>query len=138
MAQKYYKIPSLNNQVRSYKLDGSEDPFIPNDAVRMTEQEVHNFLNPAVGFSDYQVAIQKHMDDGAKEYGYDGIATAVTYAEEPIVQRFQDEGRAFRAWRSLCWATCYQLLEEFQNGNIDQPTIQEVINALPELEVVYG
>lgn len=78
-------------------------------------------------------AVQSHMDAAAKARGYDDIKSAVTYADEPAVPRFQAEGQAFRAWRSLCWAKCYELLDEFQAGTRPLMTADEVIAALPEL-----
>ena len=54
--------------------------------------------------------MQAHLDTVARTYGYDGIATVVTYAEEPAVARFQLEGQAFRAWRSKVWNAAHGAL----------------------------
>lgn len=54
-----------------------------------------------------RVRLQRVMDDAARALGYDDIKTAITYAEEPAVPKFQAEGLAFRTWRSLVWAACY-------------------------------
>lgn len=78
-------------------------------------------------------AVQAHMDTAAHDRGYDDIKSAVTYADEPAVPKFQAEGQAFRAWRSMCWAKCYELLDEFQAGTRPLMTADEVIAALPEL-----
>lgn len=78
-------------------------------------------------------AVQAHMDAAAHVRGYDDIKSAVTYADEPAVPKFQAEGQAFRAWRSLCWAKCYELLDEFKAGTRPLMTADEVIAALPEL-----
>lgn len=56
-------------------------------------------------------AVQAHLDTVARTYGYDGIATVVTYAEEPAVARFQLEGQAFRAWRSKVYGRLVDLVE---------------------------
>lgn len=82
-------------------------------------------------------AVQLHMDAIAMTYGYDSIASAVTYADEPAVPRFQAEGQAFRRWRSLVWAACYQVLAEVEAGNRAVPTESELLALLPALEVVY-
>lgn len=76
-------------------------------------------------------AVQAHMDATAKTAGYDNIASAVTYADEPAVARFQTEGRAFRAWRSLVWAACYQLLGEVNAGTREPMSADQVIAELP-------
>ncbi|WP_454914160.1 hypothetical protein [Variovorax gossypii] len=66
-------------------------------------------------FKERQIAlrglVQEYMDSMARSLGYDDIKTAVTYADEPVVPKFQNEGRALRAWRSTLWAACYDFLE---------------------------
>ncbi len=78
-----------------------------------------------------KAAVQSHMDTTAQSLGYDDIKTAVTYAEEPAVPKFQAEGQALRAWRSLVWAKCYQLLDEVQSGMRGRMTPDQVIAELP-------
>lgn len=85
-----------------------------------------------------RAAIQAHMDTAARGYGYDDVKAAVTYAEEPSVPKFQAEGRAFRAWRSLVWAHAYGVLDDVQAGTRPQPTAEELLAELPVLEVTYG
>lgn len=80
-------------------------------------------------------AIQLHMDNTARTFRYDDIKSAVTYAEEPSVPKFQMEGRGFRAWRSLVWAYAYEQLALVQNGEREQPTIADFIMELPELVI---
>lgn len=85
-----------------------------------------------------RTAIQAHMDAAAQGYGYDDVKAAVTYADEPAVPKFQAEGQAFRAWRSLVWAHAYGVLDEVQAGTRPQPTVEELLAELPVLEVTYG
>jgi hypothetical protein len=54
-----------------------------------------------------RVRLQLVMDDAARALGYDDIKTAITYADEPAVPKFQAEGQAFRVWRSMVWDACY-------------------------------
>lgn len=82
-----------------------------------------------------RAAIQAHMDAAAQGYGYDDIKAAVTYADEPAVPKFQSEGRAFRAWRSLVWAHAYGVLDAVQAGDREQPTADELLAELPELVI---
>ena len=79
----------------------------------------------------YTNAVQAHLDNVARAKGYDGILSAVTYAEESSVPRFQQEGILFRAWRSNVWANCYTMVAEVQQGLRPAPTVEEVIAALP-------
>lgn len=79
--------------------------------------------------------VQHHMDEAARALRYDDIRTAVTYAEEPAVPKFQVEGQAFRAWRSLVWAACYAILDEVNNGVRPIPTDEDLIAELPKLAI---
>ena len=78
-------------------------------------------------------AVQAHLDATANTRGYDTIYTAVTYADEPAVPRFQAEGRAFRAWRSLVWAHCHQVLADVQAQTRTIPTEAELLAELPQI-----
>lgn len=75
--------------------------------------------------------VQDYMDAIARSYGYDDIRTAVTYAEEPSVPKFQAEGRALRAWRSAVWQACYELLERVQAGAAPEPGLEHLADLLP-------
>lgn len=81
----------------------------------------------------FEQAIQSHLDAAAKSRGYDSIATAVSYAEEPAVARFQNDGKAFRAWRSLVWAYAYQELAKVKAGEREIPTLDAFLAELPAL-----
>lgn len=78
-----------------------------------------------------EVAVQRHLDRVAQSWSYDDMRAACTYADEPAVQQFQAEGQALRAWRSLCWAACYQMLNDTIAAGTPRPSVQEVIAALP-------
>lgn len=81
----------------------------------------------------FENGIQDHMDAAAHARGYDSIATAVSYAEEPAVPRFQDDGKAFRAWRSRVWAYAYQELAKVKAGEREIPTLDAFLAELPAL-----
>jgi hypothetical protein len=103
----------------------------------MTAAEVEAHINPpkTTGqlIDEFKLAIQAHMDSAAKAVGYDDIKTAVTYADEPSVAKFQAEGRAFRAWRSQCWAYGYQEMDKVLLGQRPMPTVAQMIGELPAL-----
>lgn len=81
----------------------------------------------------YSAAVQSHLDAAARDAGYDNINTAVSYANEPSVVKFQIEGAALRAWRSLCWAYCYAQLAAVEAQEREQPPIEALIAELPSL-----
>lgn len=71
-------------------------------------------------------AVQRHLDEQARTLGYDNIFTAITYAGEPSVPKFQQEGLALRKWRSEVWAAGYELLAA---GEVLTP--EAVLSRLP-------
>lgn len=75
--------------------------------------------------------IEAHLDAQAIAMGYKNMERAVGYADEPAVPKFQAEGRALRAWRSLVWAACYELLGQWQDGKLQEPTLEQLIAVLP-------
>lgn len=76
-------------------------------------------------------AIQAHLDAQAREMSYESIFTAVTYAEEPVVPKFQIEGAALRAWRSLVWDYGYGVLAAVLAAERAVPTAEDLIAELP-------
>jgi hypothetical protein len=80
--------------------------------------------------SKIEIAVQSLLDSTAQASGYDSILTAVTYVGSPVT-KFNAEGIAFRDWRAQCWDTCYQLLAQWQAGDIAEMTPAEVVAALP-------
>ncbi|MCF7543892.1 hypothetical protein [Pseudomonas petrae] len=83
--------------------------------------------------STFEHSIQGFLNASAVAHGYDDIMTAVSYAEEPAVPKFQNDGKAFRAWRSLVWAYAYEQLAAVKDGTRRQPTIEEFLGELPAL-----
>lgn len=78
-----------------------------------------------------RVRLQRVMDDAARAIGYDDIKTAITYADEPAVPKFQAEGQALRAWRSQVWDACYA--HPAMAGLAPIPTPDEAEALMPEL-----
>jgi phosphoglycolate phosphatase-like HAD superfamily hydrolase len=81
------------------------------------------------------LAIQQHLDKSARAMGYDDIKSAVTYADEPAVPLFQQQGRAFRAWRSLVWAAAAEIEAAVKSGSRPFPEVEEVLAELPALSI---
>ena len=131
----YFK--NQNGDVYAYDTQAERDQFGGPDLVLMTPDEVAAHLapppTPEQVIEAMRAAIQTHIDKAAQGYGYDDVKAAVTYADEPAVPKFQAEGRAFRAWRSLVWAYAYGVLAEVKAGDREQPTVEELIAELPEL-----
>lgn len=83
--------------------------------------------------AEYQTNVQTHLDITAKAAGYNDLKDVITYADEPAVPKFQADGVAFRAWRSLCWAYCYDQMTAIEQGKRKTPTSAELVAELPVL-----
>lgn len=96
------------------------------EAAHRTEEEIlKDFLHTV------ETAVQKMLNDKATSLGYDSIITAVTYADDATVPKFQSDGTSLRIWRSLCWAKCYELIEVGE-----ELTVDEVMAQMPEYEEI--
>lgn len=105
--------------------------------VNMTaaEKAARDAAVQAAATAQFEQAVQAKLDGAAQAARYDSIATAVSYAEEPAVPKFQNDGIAFRAWRSLVWAYAYEQLALVLAGGREQPTVDEFLAELPALEL---
>jgi hypothetical protein len=139
---KLFRLASQPNDVFEFAGDGSEDEHIPEGAVALTDAEAAAYRNPpAIALTpeqqaaQYVQATQNMLDALARSWGYDDAKSAVTYADEPAVPKFQHEGQAIRAWRSLVWAELYTLQAQVQAGTRPVPTSVELIALLPAAPV---
>lgn len=115
--------------------------LLPENVIEITAEEAailqsNKATTPTI--EDYEAAVQRFMDSSAKSFGYDDIKSAVTYAEEPSVIRFQLEGKSFRTWRSLCWDYCYEQLDRVQKKERNVPTVEELVAELPQFVLLQG
>lgn len=122
-AEEHAALLEGQSQGKLIDFDAEGYPFLADPPSPTPEQ-----INAALTAS-----VQAHMDAQARALNYDDIKTAVTYADEPAVPKFQAEGLAFREWRSLCWAHCYAMLDAVNAGERDIPTAEELIVELPTL-----
>lgn len=81
---------------------------------------------------DYVFAVQRMLDNKAEERNYNGILSLCTYATSKN-SKFSAEGQAGVVWRDAAWATCYEVLAEFMAGKRQQPTVDELIAAIPAM-----
>lgn len=82
-------------------------------------------------------AVQNALDAKAQELKYDSCLSVCSYVDTGV-QKFDDEGRAFRAWRSAVWAKGYEILAQVQAGVREIPTEEELLEMLPELVITYS
>lgn len=72
-------------------------------------------------------SVKAHLDAVARAAGYDDMATAVSYADEPAVPRYQADALALRAWRSLVWRDALALMA----APFDLPDKTQLLGLLP-------
>lgn len=81
-------------------------------------------------------AVQALLNSEAKKLRYDDIFTAISY-EGDANPKFAAEAAAFKAWRSVVWTLCYQILDDVIAGKRPVPTAEQLISELPEFVIEY-
>jgi len=82
---------------------------------------------------DYRIAIQTHIDATARQRDYDGGVSCASYVNSTNPQ-WAAEAQAFVAWRDSVWSYAFQELAKVENGEREQPTIDEFLSELPQIE----
>lgn len=77
--------------------------------------------------------VQLMLDRKAQEKNYDNGFALSTYANSTIPS-FKEEAKKYIEWRDQCWTICYGLLDKYQSGEIERPTVDDVMNQMPTLE----
>ena len=90
--------------------------------------------SPEATAARYEAAVQAELDRAARARGYDSLFTAISYADEPAVPRFQTDGQAFRRWRSLVWDYAHTELNAVLTGEKPRPGLDAFLASLPSLE----
>lgn len=155
---KYYYVPTL----KTFMIEGIH-PNIPSGSIALTETEYKDLFHeindnrkvveiiggkialkePVISvetiLAEMEIGLQNHLDSVAKGFGYDNIMSAISYADEPSVPKFQREGMAFRKWRSLFWVAANQHKSSVLEGDIQPPaTIDDLIEILPKFNITLG
>ena len=81
--------------------------------------------------------VQHVLDSKAQELNYDSCLSVCSYIDTGV-DKFDAEGKSFRAWRSAVWAKGYEILAEVQEGKREIPTEEELIAELPKLVINYN
>jgi hypothetical protein len=81
----------------------------------------------------FRVAIQSHVDAQAVSRRYDSGNSLATYVYSTNAA-WAAEAIAFVAWRDAVWAYAYAEMDRVLNGDREQPTIEELLEELPEME----
>lgn len=80
-----------------------------------------------------KATVQAFMDQTAKSNGYENLISAISYADEEAVPSFQQDGKDFRAWRSLVWQYVYAELALWHDEPERASSLLELLQDLPAL-----
>lgn len=86
---------------------------------------------PAI--EEYRLAIQGFIDRKAKEKQYDNGATFASYVNSTVAQ-WASDAKAFVKWRDDVWQYSFSELDKVKSGLRSQPTVEDFLKELPELE----
>ena len=75
-------------------------------------------------------AIQKMLDSKAKEYRYENMMSVRSYTG--YQNYFQAEALALATWASACWIKAGQIEFMVANGDMEAPSIEELLAEMPE------
>ena len=79
---------------------------------------------------DYSVAIQSLLDNKVKDRGYIDAVTCASYDGDQVAA-WSNDAKAFKAWRSVVWRQAYAMLDAVQSGQMERPTVADVIAGFP-------
>lgn len=78
--------------------------------------------------------VQKYLDTTAQKLGYDSCLSVCSYVDTGVA-KFDEEGEAFRKWRSAVWAKGYEIVAQVQAGTREIPSGEELFAELPKIEL---
>ena len=78
--------------------------------------------------------VQKYLDTTAQKLGYDSCLSVCSYVDTGVA-KFDEEGDAFRQWRSAVWQKGYEIVDAVKEGTQDIPTEEELFAELPTIQL---
>lgn len=88
---------------------------------------------PELSVSDYENAIQAHVDTAARSKQFRDGVTLASYVASTNAQ-WAGEAAAFVAWRDAVWGYAYSELARVQAGQRAQPTVAQILAELPVID----
>lgn len=81
----------------------------------------------------FRHAIQAHVDAQVRTRQYESGVSLASYAASTN-PRWAAEAAVFIAWRDAVWAHAYTELDKVMDGEREQPTVEDFIAELPDIE----
>lgn len=100
-------------------------------AARLAEEEA--WANRLIPASEYQAAIEKHIDAVAGQRGYSSGISCASY-KDSTNPAWAAEAAAFIAWRDEAWAYALSELDDVMNGHRPRPSVAEFVSELKPME----
>lgn len=119
----YIEEIERENGNRRFQIVAIPEPTPEENAIQ-TQERLTNF-------------VQIILDTEAQKLGYDNCLSVCSYVDTGV-QKFDDEGTAFRKWRSAVWSKGYEILDEILAGKREIPTENELLSELPKLSIDYS
>ena len=86
--------------------------------------------------AEIAAAVQAWLDQTARQYQYNDIVSAITYADDATNALWQKQGQYFRTWRAQVWAALFSLQANIAAGTATAPaTLTALIAGLPQPSV---
>lgn len=129
-----YKFGWFNNRISLNDVEKSEVDgctYLKDRCPHKTQEQIANELVQN-RIKEIQSAVQNLLDEKAQEKLYDDAFAICSYANSTD-EAFHSEANQFISWRDRCWRKCYEILAQFQSGEIEMPTVEYVMNELPVL-----
>ena len=128
-------VEYTSDQIRG--VEGNET-WVSNDTMFQDEQgwyfhREEPVITPAQRIKEIQDAVQNLLDTTAQSKRYDDGFAICSYATSTD-ETFRNEAQAFIEWRDRCWRKCYEILAQFESGEIEMPSVEYVLAELPGLE----
>lgn len=102
------------------------------DPRRILFEARQEISNPKAIIQEVTRHVQNMLDNFARTRGYDNIVSASSYANSTVAQ-FAAEAARCITLRDQCWATCYTIMEDVKAGKRPMPTVEQIIDELPQL-----
>lgn len=116
------EIPAIEIPVDAFPgyVQASPDRWVAPDIPR-TQAEI---------VASASAAVQAHIDATARGRGYDSGLSCASYDGDPS-PIFDAEAKAFKAWRSSVWTSCYATLADVEAGTKVAPSAADLVAGLP-------
>ena len=118
---------SIGQTIMKYLTDN--DIVIPIESMNLEDETE---LTDERLFVIVQENIQAYIDTFAHTRDYDNAIYCISY-KDSIVPRFKNDAKRMMVYRDLCWAIATDFNLKYKSGERERPTLEEIMNALPEL-----